>query len=91
MEYEKVNVTLPKDTLLKLRRLVPPGKRSHIIAEATARYLEEHTQKAALQQATGLWKDRRFRTQADVNRFLKRLRGSTRRAARASPPGPLSA
>ena len=78
MEVEKVNVTLPKDTLAKLRRFVPMGRRSHVIAEATARYLEGLTQKAALHQAAGLWRNRAsLRTQADVNRLLKRVRGST--------------
>ena len=77
---EKVNVTLPKETLMKLRRFVPVGKRSHVIAQATAQYLEAMTQKAALHQVAGLWKDRpRLATPTGVNRFLRRLRGSTRR------------
>ena len=78
MDVEKVNVTLPKDTLAKLRRFVPIGRRSHVIAEATARYLEGLTQQAALHRAAGLWRNRTaLRTQADVNRMLKRVRGST--------------
>jgi metal-responsive CopG/Arc/MetJ family transcriptional regulator len=77
---EKVNVTLPKETLAKLRRFIPAGERSHVIAEATAQYLEGVTQQAAIRQTAGLWKDRvSLRSQADVNRALKRLRGSTRR------------
>ncbi len=75
---EKVNVTLPKETVLKLRRFVPAGKRSHVIAQATNQYLESLTQKAAIRRVAGLWKDRSgLRTQTDVNRMLKRLRGST--------------
>ncbi len=78
MKVEKINVTLPEDTVEKLRRFVPAGQRSHVIAEATARYLEGLTQKAALHQAAGLWRDRAtLRAQADVNRMLKRVRGST--------------
>ncbi|MBI3320162.1 MAG: hypothetical protein HYZ89_06210 [Candidatus Omnitrophica bacterium] len=77
MAVEKINVTLPSETVTKLRRLVPRGERSHVIAEATARYVEELTQKTIFRQVAGLWKNRRLRTQADVNRFLKRLRGST--------------
>lgn len=78
MKVEKINVTLPEDTVEKLRRFVPAGQRSHVIAEATAHYLERLTQKAALHQAAGLWRNRtHLRTQADVNRFLKRVRGST--------------
>jgi len=77
MPVEKINVTLPGETLAKLRRLVPSGERSHVIAEATSRYVEERTQKAVFRQVAGLWKDRRLRTQSDVNRLLKRLRGST--------------
>ena len=80
---EKINVTLPKETVAKLRRFVPAGERSHVIAEATAVYLEELTQKAVLRRIAGLWKDRaHLRTQADVNRTLKRLRGSTQRRLR---------
>ncbi len=86
---EKVNVTLPKETLDKLRRFVPAGERSHVIAEATAQYLEGLTQKAILRQVAGLWKHRTsLRTQTDVNRALKRLRGSTtRRLQRLSERG----
>ncbi len=78
MKVEKINVTLPEDTVEKLRRFVPAGQRSHVIAEATAQYLEGLTQKAALHQAAGLWRNRtRLHTQADVNRLLKQVRGST--------------
>lgn len=77
MPVEKINVTLPSETLAKLRRLVPLGERSHAIAEATERYVEERMQKAVFRRVAGLWKDRRLRTQADVNRLLRRLRGST--------------
>ena len=77
---EKINVTLPRETVIKLRRFVPAGERSHIIAQATAQYLDSLTQKAVLRRVAGLWKDRtQLRHQADVNRFLKRVRGSTRR------------
>jgi hypothetical protein len=83
MAAEKVNVTFPKETLVRLRRLIPAGERSRVIAEATAQYLEDLTQKAMLRQVAGLWKDRaHLRTQADVNRALRRLRGSTRRRLR---------
>lgn len=79
MAVEKVNITMPKEILEQLRRLVPTGERSHAIAEATARYVEALAQKAAFRNAAGLWKDRTdIRTQADVNRMLKALRGSTR-------------
>ena len=80
MAVEKINVTLPKETAEKLRRFIPVGERSHAIAQATARYLEGITQKATFRQVAGVWKDRRdLRTQADVNRTLARVRGSTRR------------
>ena len=83
MATEKVNVTLPKETVAKLRRFVPVGERSHVIAEATAQYLEGLTQKAVLRRVAGLWSDRgRLRTQADVNRWLAGLRGSTERRLR---------
>ncbi len=79
MKVEKINVTLPEETVEKLRRFVPAGQRSHVIAEATARYLEGLTQQAALHRVAGLWRNRAtLRTQTHVNRMLKRVRGSTR-------------
>lgn len=79
MAVEKINVTFPAETIEKLHRLVPAGKRSHVIAEATEHYLEQLTQRAVLHDIAGLWKDRTtLRTQTDVNRLLKQLRGSTR-------------
>lgn len=40
-------------------------------------------QDAMLRRVVGLWKDRAWlRTQADVDRFLKRLRGSMRQRLR---------
>jgi hypothetical protein len=78
MAVEKVNVTLPKETVEQLRRFVPAGERSHVIAEATARYLEGLIQKNVLREVAGLWRNRvPLQTQADVNRALRRLRGST--------------
>jgi hypothetical protein len=83
MAVEKVNVTLPKETVEQLRRFVPAGERSHVIAQATSQYLESLTQKTALRLVAGLWKDHTgLRTPADVNRVLKRLRGSTQRRLR---------
>ena len=78
MGVEKVNVTLPKETLLKLRRFVPAGERSQVIAQATNQYLEGLIQKSILRKVSGLWRDRTsLRTQTDVNRALKKIRGST--------------
>ena len=78
MSVEKLNVTLPKETLAKLRRFVPAGERSQVIARATNQYLESLIQKSVLRKLSGLWKDRaHLRTQADVNRALKQRRGST--------------
>ena len=89
MAVEKINVTLPTETVLKLRRLIPVRQRSRVIAEATAHYLEALTQKTAFRQVAGLWKDRiSLRSQADVNRLLRTLRGSThRRLTRLSHRG----
>ena len=53
MAVEKINVTLPEETVAKLRRFIPAGERGHVIAKATAQYLETLTQKVALRQAAG--------------------------------------
>ena len=36
MKVEKINVTLPRETVERLRRFVRAGQCSHVIAEATA-------------------------------------------------------
>ena len=77
MSVEKLSVTLPKETLDKLRRFVPIGQRSQVIARATNQYLESLIQKSVLRKVSGLWKDRtHLQTQADINRALKQQRGS---------------
>lgn len=80
MAVEKVNVTIPKETMDRLRRLVPAGERSRVIAAATQQFLDEMLQQETLRKVAGLWKDRRdLQSQSDVNRMLQRIRGSTRR------------
>lgn len=50
---------------------------------ASSAMSSKKTQKATFRHIAGLWKGRvQLRTQADVNRALKRLRGSTQRRLR---------
>lgn len=75
---EKMNFSIPKDLAQKLRQYVPPGERSHVIAEVTNRYLTLLAQKHALKQVAGLWQNRKhLQTEANVRRCLRQLRGST--------------
>ena len=75
---EKMNFSLPKDLVQKLRQYVPAGERSHVIAEATNCYLTILAQKHALKRVAGLWQNRKhLQTEVDVRHYLHQLRGST--------------
>jgi hypothetical protein len=81
MAVEKLNVTFPKDTVEKLRHLIPAGERSHVIAEAVEEKLRVLACRRALRLAAGAWSTRHhadLRSQADINRYLGRLRGRLR-------------
>jgi metal-responsive CopG/Arc/MetJ family transcriptional regulator len=41
MEFVRINISLPKETVKELSRRLPPRKRSRFIAEAVQRYLHE--------------------------------------------------
>ena len=41
MEFVRINISLPKETVNELSRRLPPRKRSHFIAEAVQKHLRE--------------------------------------------------
>ena len=57
MSTSRTHITLPKEILADLDRLVEKRQRSRFIAEAVRKELLLARQKAALQQAVGAWKD----------------------------------
>ena len=81
-EYtRRINVTLPATLLEELDRLVPAGKRSEVIAEATATYLSRLKVLAAIRDTQGAWKDEDHPELAipeDVPAWLQALRSPWR-------------
>jgi Arc/MetJ-type ribon-helix-helix transcriptional regulator len=58
MSTLRTHVTLPKEVLADLDRLVDKRQRSRFIAEAVRKELLLARQKEALRQAVGSWKDK---------------------------------
>lgn len=78
----RINVTFPERLLEELDALVPAGKRSEVIVEATATYLARLKVLAALKATAGAWTTAdhpELATPEDVNRWLAELRSSWRR------------
>jgi metal-responsive CopG/Arc/MetJ family transcriptional regulator len=55
-DTRRINVTLSTALLEELDGLVPAGKRSEVIAEATAAYLSRLKVLAALKETQGVWR-----------------------------------
>jgi Arc/MetJ-type ribon-helix-helix transcriptional regulator len=81
-DTRRINVTFPKQLLEELDEVVPTGKRSEVIVEATAAYLRRIKVLAALTETQGAWQDEdhpELATPEDVNRWLASMRSSWRR------------
>jgi Arc/MetJ-type ribon-helix-helix transcriptional regulator len=78
----RINVTLPTTLLDELDSLVPAGKRSEVIAEATATYLSRLKVLAAIRETQGAWEEKdhpELATPDDVSAWLQALRSPWRR------------
>ena len=52
MQVQRINITIPKDTLKKLRRTIPEGQRSRFITHAIEEKLsEEKSKKISLRES----------------------------------------
>jgi metal-responsive CopG/Arc/MetJ family transcriptional regulator len=81
-DTRRINVIFPERLLEELDALVPAGKRSEVIVEATAAYLARLKVLAALKATAGAWTTAdhpELATPEDVNRWLAELRSSWRR------------
>jgi len=81
-DTRRINVTFPAHLLEELDSIVPAGKRSDVIVEATAAYLIRLRILAALKETHGVWRDEDhpdLATPEDVNLWLDRLRSPWRR------------
>ena len=56
-KIQRINISLPKKLVEELSSLVPPGKRSHLIVEATRKELQQMKRLKVLDKTAGAWKD----------------------------------
>lgn len=76
----RTNIVLPEELVEEVDRVAGKRKRSWFIAQAIQEQLAKIKFKQALAQAAGAWSDENhpdLRTQADINRYLKRVRQTT--------------
>lgn len=75
---QRVSILFPADLWEKVKTLVPAGKRSQLIVEATRKELRRLELLAALDEAEGAWSDENhpeLRDMDDVHRWLAEQRG----------------
>ncbi len=82
MEKTKTQIVFPDHLLKRLDQVVKRRQRSDFVAEAVEEKLKRLGAHQALKQVAGIWKNRDdLKTDADVTRYVKRLRATG--AARA--------
>jgi hypothetical protein len=78
-KIQRINVSFPKKLVDELSSLVPPGKRSHLVVEATQKELQRIRRLKILEKTAGAWKDSShpdLKTIRDVCKWVNRLRQS---------------
>ncbi len=78
----KTQVVFPEELLEEVDRVAGSRKRSEFVVEATREKLNRLRFARALRRAAGSWSDENhpdLKTQADINRYLGKVRASTRR------------
>lgn len=82
----RMNVLFPDQLIEQMRSLVPEGRRSEFVVEATRERLLREQQKRALELGAGLWNEPEqagLQRGEDVRRYLEELREpDAERAAR---------
>jgi metal-responsive CopG/Arc/MetJ family transcriptional regulator len=76
---QRVNISFPKKLVDELSSLVPSGKRSHLVVEATQKELQRIRRLKILEKTAGVWKDSShpdLKTIRDVCNWVNRLRQS---------------
>lgn len=75
----QANFSLPDDLLEELRRQVPKGEQSRIVAEALRKELQRLRFHRAVDSAFGAWKaEDHPELEEGTDRFVRRLRRSSR-------------
>jgi hypothetical protein len=71
----RVNVLFPDEVIEDLRSLIPEGKRSEFVAEATRERILRERQRRALLQSAGSWNDEGHGSQAvTIEEYLAETR-----------------
>jgi len=88
----RMNVVFPEEVMEELRTLIPEGKRTDFVVDATRERLLRERQRQALAAAAGSWNDEshpNLQTAEDVRRYLEEARATDveRQARLESLPG----
>ena len=78
-KIQRINVSFPRKLVDELGSLVPPGKRSRLVVEATRKELQRIKRLKILEKTAGVWKDSShpdIKTIRDVCNWVNRLRKS---------------
>ncbi len=78
-KIQRINVSFPKKLVDELSSLVPPGKRSRLVVEATRKELQRMKRLKTLEKTAGAWNDSShpdLKTIKDVCKWVNRLRQS---------------
>ena len=82
----RTNVLLPEELVEELDQVAGKRKRSRFIVQAIREKLARLKFAEMLTQTAGAWSDENhpeIRTQEDLNRYLRRVRGATDRRVRS--------
>jgi hypothetical protein len=84
-KIQRINISFPKKLVDELSSLVPPGKRSHLVVEATQKELQKIRRLRILEKTAGAWQDSShpdLKTIGDVCNWVNRLRQSDEKRLR---------
>lgn len=77
--FQQANFLMPDDLLEELRRIVPKGQQSKVVAQALERELRRIRFIKNLEKQFGAWKkEKHAELKIGVERHIRRLRRSTR-------------
>jgi hypothetical protein len=84
-KIQRLNISFPKKLVDELSSLVPPGKRSHLVVEATQKELQKLKRLKILEKTAGAWRDSShpdLKTIEDICNWVNRLRQSDEKRLR---------
>lgn len=76
----RINITLPKDLIADLKKVIPPRERSRVITEALKAKIAKAKREEGLKKLKGVWSKAggiSFKSEADLRSWRKSLWSST--------------